>query len=99
MKMCEKTTANCIETNLELLREMAEAERKAWRALGQYKFMMFGYWAAIWVHLNQLGQFNKPNPFLPAVQLGSEMDDQIKHETIGMLNAVLKGGDGHEQSR
>ncbi len=29
-----------------------EAEAKAWAALANYKFMMFGYWAAIWVHLN-----------------------------------------------
>ena len=34
---------------------------------------MFGYWAAIWVHLNRLGRFNKPNPFRPAVILARQV--------------------------
>jgi hypothetical protein len=46
-----------------LLHELEEAERKAWQSLGRYKFQMFGYWAAIWVHLNRVGQFKRPNPF------------------------------------
>ena len=36
--------------NEKLRRELDEAERKAIDALGRYKFQMFGYWAAIWVH-------------------------------------------------
>ena len=47
---------------------MDEAEEKAIRALGGYKFQMFGYWAAIWVHLNRVGGFNRPNPFRFAVE-------------------------------
>jgi hypothetical protein len=47
--------------------EMAEAEEKAWDSLGRYKFQMFGYWAAIWVHLNRLGGFRRPNPFTTIV--------------------------------
>jgi len=43
--------------------ELAEAERKAWDSLARYKFMMFGYWAAVWVHLNRLQPHPKPNPF------------------------------------
>ncbi|HLH92044.1 MAG TPA: hypothetical protein VKX28_26730 [Xanthobacteraceae bacterium] len=39
------------------------AERKAWDALARYKFQMFGYWAAIWVHLNRVGGFKRPNPW------------------------------------
>ena len=42
---------------------MNEAERKAFDALRRYKFQMFGYWAAIWVHLNRAGGFKKPSPF------------------------------------
>ncbi len=34
--------------------ERESAERKAWDSLGRYKFQMFGYWAAIWVHMNRL---------------------------------------------
>jgi len=25
--------------------------------------MMFGYWAAMWVHLNKVGGFHRNNPF------------------------------------
>jgi hypothetical protein len=44
-------------------KEMEEAEEKAFKALAKYKFQMFGYWAAIWVHLNKLGNFSESNPF------------------------------------
>lgn len=43
--------------------EMDEAEAKAWDSLSRYKFQMFGYWAAIWVHLNRIGGFKRPNPW------------------------------------
>lgn len=46
-----------------LLAELEEAERKAWDSLARYKFLMFGYWAAIWVHLNRAGSFGRPNPW------------------------------------
>ena len=46
-----------------LLADLEEAERKAWDSLAKYKFQMFGYWAAIWVHLNRVGGFRRPNPF------------------------------------
>jgi hypothetical protein len=39
---------------IELLRKLDEAEQKAWASLAHYKFMMFGYWAAVWVHLNRV---------------------------------------------
>ena len=53
-------------------REMAEAERKAWKALAGYKFWMFGYWAAIWVHLNRLGKTKQPNPWRKLVETARE---------------------------
>lgn len=46
-----------------LLKELEEAEQKASAALGRYKFQMFGYWAAIWVHINRIGNFKRPNPW------------------------------------
>lgn len=55
--------------NDSLREEMVTAERKAWLALCGYKFIMFGYWAAIWVHLNRVGQFKQPNPFAMLVKL------------------------------
>ncbi len=48
--------------------ELQEAEDKAWDALGRYKFQMFGYWAAIWVHLNRIGGFHHPNPWTDLVR-------------------------------
>lgn len=48
---------------VDLTAEMEIAERKAWDALCRYKFWMFGYWAAIWVHLNRIGGFKHPNPW------------------------------------
>jgi len=64
---------------LDLEFELYEAEAKAWRSLARYKFIMFGYWAAIWVHLNRIGNFNHPNPFLPLVDLaGSIVTERLK---------------------
>lgn len=54
---------------MELESLLDEAEAKAWASLARYKFMMFGYWAAIWVHLNRVGGFNRPSPFKPLVGL------------------------------
>lgn len=51
---------------------LKEAERKAWDSLARYKFQMFGYWAAIWVHLNRIGNFKRPNPFRSLVNLAKE---------------------------
>ncbi len=53
----------------KLEHEMREAEKKAHDSLTRYKFQMFGYWAAIWVHLNKIGGFRKPNPFKDYVAL------------------------------
>jgi len=64
---------------LDLEFELNEAEAKAWRSLARYKFMMFGYWAAIWVHLNRIGNFNRPNPFHPLVDLAdSIISERVK---------------------
>lgn len=49
-----------------------EAERKAWEALGRYKFLMFGYHAAVWVHLNRISGQNRPNPWRQLVSLARD---------------------------
>lgn len=48
--------------------ELAEAENKAWDSLARYKFQMFGYWAAIWVHINRIGGFKRSNPWTALVK-------------------------------
>lgn len=52
----------------KLLREMDEAEAKAWDALRRYKFLMFGYWAAWWVKLNRIAGTKRPSPFKRLVE-------------------------------
>ena len=70
-----------------LRHEMDEAERKAWQSLARYKFQMFGYWAAIWVHLNRIGGFKSPNPFRPAVNLAKAHTDPAQPPTVSRTAA------------
>lgn len=49
------------------------AERKAIDSLARYKFPMFGYWAAMWVHLNRLCEEKKPSPFKSLVKAAREI--------------------------
>ena len=51
-----------------LVKELDEAERKAWASLARYKFMMFGYWAGVWVHLNRISGLRRPNPWRDLVK-------------------------------
>lgn len=59
--------ATAIKARLE--QNLHEAEGKAHSNLARYKFQNFAYWAAIWVHLNRVGQFRRPNPFSDYVKL------------------------------
>jgi hypothetical protein len=60
------------ELATRLAAELAEAEAKGWDSLARYKFMMFGYWAGVWVHLNRVGGFKQPNPWRGLVGLARE---------------------------
>ncbi len=51
------------DMNEKLTEELNNAEARAWDALARYKFQMFGYWAAIWVHLNRITGAKRENPF------------------------------------
>lgn len=63
-----------------LIQELDEAERKAWDALSRYKFQMFGYWAAIWVHLNRISNAKRPNPWRGLVQSAKSELTGVKNE-------------------
>lgn len=52
--------------------EREEAKRKAMKALAGYKFQMFGYWAAIWVHMNRLCKTKQASPFKAMVHAARE---------------------------
>ena len=56
-------------TEEALRKHLLDVEHKAWDSLSRYKFQMFGYWAAIWVHLNQIGGFQQPNPWKNLVHI------------------------------
>ena len=56
--------------------ELDKAEKRAWDALARYKFMMFGYWVAIWVHLNRISEQNRPNPWRELVLLARQKGDE-----------------------
>ena len=49
--------------------DLCEAEAKAWDSLARYKFLMFGYWAAIWVHQNRASGQRLRSPFAALVAL------------------------------
>ena len=51
----------------EELRE--EAREKALVALSRSNFLMFGHWAATWVHMNKLSRIRMPSPFLDFIDL------------------------------
>lgn len=59
--------------------ELDQAHENALNALARYKFAMFGYWAAIWVHLNRISGLKRPNPFKNIVQSARK---QIEEETL-----------------
>lgn len=63
---------NTLRAQLEAA--LDEAEQKAHRNLAIYKFSNFGYWASIWVHLNRVGQFHRPNPFKAYVEIASKVE-------------------------
>lgn len=52
-----------------LLKEMQDAQHNAWKSLARYKFMQFGYWVGIWVHLNRIHGGRAPNPWACLVSI------------------------------
>jgi len=45
---------------------------KALVSLARYKFIMFGYYAALWSSLNKLDRQKDPNPFRDFVELARQ---------------------------
>ncbi len=63
--------------------EKTEAKINAFKSLSGYKFVMFGYWAGVWVHLNRLDHEGKePNPFVSLVQEGRRLNDQVDQREV-----------------
>lgn len=64
-----------------ILAARREAEEKAIDSLARYKFQMFGYWAACWVHANrqakEAGLGAEPSPFWALVDLARKIDGGV----------------------
>jgi len=61
------------EVKVDLAEAIEEAETKAWEALARYKFHTFGYWSAIWVHLNRISGEKRPNPWKNLVDIAKKI--------------------------
>ena len=59
-------------TEVDIEAKLNEAEVRAWQSLARYKFLMFGYWAAVYVHFNKLRGMRRPNPFAQLVAIAQE---------------------------
>ena len=55
-------------TSQRITDEIAEAEHQAWTALTRYKFLLFGYWAGMWIHLNRIDGNRRAYPWRQLVQ-------------------------------
>lgn len=99
-------------TSEKLYAALKEAEQKAWDNLSRYKFMMFGYWASLWVHLNRLGGFGYASPFKDVVQIArkhlvevidlakpGDPDDDGRIVTSRDLSAWREGAKGWRPAR
>jgi len=69
----------------ELLKELDEAERKAWDSLARYKFAMFGYWAGIWVHLNRISRAQRSNPWKQLVRVARKIKEENQSKFLFRL--------------
>lgn len=65
--------------------EKQNAYEQAIDSMTRYKFMMFGYWAAIWVHLNNLSNEKEPNPFKPFVHQARRLQQSEYKEVNGQI--------------
>jgi len=79
-----------IATRERMEQDLEEAERKAHKNLALYKFMNFGYWAAIWTHLNRVGNFHRRNPFSDYVKLATKKggEGDTKTKLVGKTKEV-----------
>ncbi len=58
-----------------------EAFETAIDSLSRYKFMMFGYWAAIWIYLNQLDDQKEHNPFRELIVMARDIQSRTQEPT------------------
>ncbi|MBA7585263.1 hypothetical protein ES708_27234 [subsurface metagenome] len=67
-----------MQIHRRILDELSAKETAAWDSLSKYKFIMFGYHAAIWVTLNRIHRCHQRNPFLDLVKLAKLKIERIR---------------------
>ena len=60
--------------------KLSEAEYKALDNLSRYKFMNFGYHAAMFVTLNKIVPNSRPNPFRELVHLALKLKSSLVYK-------------------
>ena len=55
---------------------LADAEQNASTALGRYKFVLFGYWCGVWVHLKRIDGARRADPWTALVRHVREQQAQ-----------------------
>lgn len=81
-----------------LQEELNQAETAAIDSLARYKFLMFGYWAGIWVHLNRIGRFKNNNPFRDLVMKARQMRDGAEFDAWDPWEGVVRSHKDFQQS-
>lgn len=52
--------------------QLAHYEEKAWEALADWRFLAFGMWVAVWIHMNKRREPPLHNPFAGLVMLARQ---------------------------
>ena len=68
-----------MQIDRRILDELSAKETAAWDSLSKYKFIMFGYHAAIWVTLNRIHRCHQRNPFLDVVKLAKLNIEKLRY--------------------
>jgi len=63
----------------KILDELSAKETAVWESLSKYKFIMFGYYAAVWVTLDRIHRFYQGNPFLDVMKLAKLKVEKIRY--------------------
>ena len=63
----------------KILDELSAKETAIWESLSKYKFIMFGYHAAVWVTLDRIHRCHQGNPFLDVVKLAKLKVEKIRY--------------------
>ena len=66
-----------------LIKKRGEAAHRALKSLAGYNFVLFGFWAGMWVHINKCitsedASLRSKNPFGPLVKAARKIREETK---------------------